>query len=204
MKWYGKIRKTRAGTFTLLAVTFIILFTADTLWRKAEPLIADIAESKAETMVTEILSGETALSDYNNIIKIRYSSNGNVTSVETDTNLLNAAKAQLCRQICEKLKNASLKVKVDLGDLTGSPLTLGNGIKLTIHLSSYSATVTDISTQFYSAGINQTLYRITAQTRVTFSVILPRLEKRVVTTDAEIPLCETLIVGEVPQYYNGK
>ena len=204
MKWYAKRHQTRLGTFLLLSLTFVILFAADTVWRKAEPLIADIAESEAETKVTEILSSEAVLPSYKNILKIKYSSNGSVAAVETDTELLNAAKAELCEGICEKLKSADLKVKIDLGDLSGSPLTVGNGIRLTVRLSSYSAAVTDISTQVFSSGINQTLYRITAQTKVTFTVILPRLEKRTLTVYADVPLCETLIVGSVPDYYGGK
>lgn len=204
MKWYVKKRNTRLETFILLALTFIILFTADTIWKKAEPLIADIAQREAETMITEILSSETSLPEYGDILIIKYSSDGSVSSVEIDTQKLNSAKAKLCTQICEKLKNASLKVKVDLGDITGSPLTLGGGIKIKVHLNSYSATVTDISTQVFSAGINQTLYRITAQTKITFTIIMPRLEKHNVTSYAEIPICETLIVGDVPTYYSKK
>ena len=58
----------------------------------------------------------------------------------------------------------------------------------------------DFKTSFESAGINQTRHRIYLEAKTQVKVVIP-LTTSTKEVKAQIPICETIIVGEVPESY---
>jgi len=141
---------------------------------------------------------------YSDIALINYSPDGSVVSVGTDTAKLNYIRGVMSESLSDNLRklSGSATVEVPLGSLL-SVFLAGRGVRLKLHLDSINTTDVDFSSEFVSAGINQTLHRIKMKVTVEFTVLVASFKVKTVST-ANFAVCETVIVGKVPEVYFGK
>ncbi len=126
--------------------------------------------------------------------------NGEVNALAIDSLILNKITAELTFEASRRLENMRSSFSLPLGNATGIELFSGKGpgIKLTVvPLGSVCAAT---ESKFISAGINQTLHRISVRIDVLINVLAPfcSAEKEISCVFA---LCETLIIGKVPELY---
>ena len=84
-----------------------------------------------------------------------------------------------------------------IGTLTGSELLHGRGPEVPLRVTLAGNAAADFESQFESAGINQTKHRITLKIHLQLYTFIPGIN-RTVDVDTDIPVAETVIVGEVP------
>ena len=91
-------------------------------------------------------------------------------------------------------------VEISLGTFSGIAFLGGAGGN--IHFDVQPAGYVDVSfrSEFRSVGINQTLHRVVADFSSAFTLVMP-LQERSVEVVTEMLVCETVIVGEVPDIY---
>ena len=123
-----------------------------------------------------------------------------VNALAIDSLILNKITAELTFEASRRLENMRSSFSLPLGNATGIELFSGKGpgIKLTVvPLGSVCAAT---ESKFISAGINQTLHRISVRIDVLINVLAPfcSAEKEISCVFA---LCETLIIGKVPELY---
>ena len=156
-----------------------------------------VDEEVKNLMLEEFLS-------YDKITLITRDSEGKVTSVSINSVLVNNFANELDIKIGDRVESAeTIRNEVYLSGLIGSDLLSGIGPKIPIKFQPISVTHADISHSFEEAGINQTIHTIRLSVSVDIEILLP-LAHSTITVVSEMPIAQTLIIGNVPKTYFNK
>lgn len=161
--------------------------------------LENCATSALDSAVLDVLEDENI--EYSQLINVSTDEEGRVKALETNTLEANRLKSRLSNEIVENIKNdKKATVKLPAGAFTGVVLLseLGPGIPVTL---SYGGSINStISSEFLSAGLNQTIHRIYLHIDADVSLTNP-----IIDYDCKIKtdylIAETVIVGGVPQFY---
>ena len=82
----------------------------------------------------------------------------------------------------------------------GSKLFANLGPNFKVFIIPLSSIVVDFYSEFEQAGINQTIHRIYMEINAKVQVVIP-LSNKTVEITSNVPIAETVIVGEVPKTY---
>lgn len=175
--------------------------------RSLLPRMGTIVLSCAETKITQVVNSavrkmvDEADYDFGSIADVSVGDDLVITSISVDSTAVNKIKSQLQLKINEQLcGNDAVEVTVPLGTLFGNALFFQGWPSVTYSIYFCNTLLTDISTSFVSAGINQTLHRSLLTVTANIEVIgLGVNRKSVIKTD--YLLCETVIVGRVPDSF---
>ncbi len=173
--------------------------------RSLRPVLEGLSKARVESIaaaamndaVLQILSREDNTTD---LVRIR-EANGAVYFLQANSSKLNTLAADCA--ICAQEKIASLGeqgVSIPIGTVSGVPLLSGLGPDLVLKFTPAGAVQSAFSSRFTSAGINQTLHRITLTLRATVRIILPG-DAYIVTVETQAPISESILVGSVPSTY---
>ncbi len=198
-----RIRKKLIASMLLL----LVLFTGAFIYvnRSLRPVLEGLSKARVESVaaaamndaVLQILSRED---NTGNLITI-HEANGAVYYLEADSSKLNTLAADCA--ICAQEKIASLGeqgVSIPIGTVSGIPLFTGMGPNLVMKFTPAGAVQSTFSSKFTSAGINQTLHRITLTLKATVRIILPG-DAYIVSIETQAPISESILVGSVPSTY---
>lgn len=188
----------------LVCAVLICIISADI---KLNPIVKTTAEAVINNRVAvainkaviDVMSSET--DGYGLFVKVETDANGRVMSVRTNTAELNRIRGRLTEKIAASISpGEKSSVGIPWGTLTGITFLSGRGSRVNFSYTVYGFTLSDIKSEFISAGINQTLHRISAEitVRTRGFVALSYVGCTVVTSAV---LAETVIVGEVPDAY---
>ena len=138
---------------------------------------------------------------YTDLIKINSTEDGKITSVEFDTVELTKIKSGIISLIQDRINGEEQQIlNVPIGTLTGNQYLSNRGPKIKIELKMSSAVYSKISSEFSSAGINQTLHKITLDIKTDVYFVMPWYRTSSEFETAFL-LAETIIVGDVPDAY---
>ena len=193
---------------SLLVLLVLLVSACGVFWyvnRSLRPVLEGLSKARVESIaaaamndaVLQILSREENTGD---LVTVR-ESNGSVYFVQTNSSKLNTLAADCA--ICAQEKIAALGeqgVSIPLGTVSGIPILSGLGPKLVLKFTPAGAVQSVFSSRFTSAGINQTLHRITLTLRATVRIILPG-DAYIVTIETQAPISESILVGAVPSTY---
>ena len=130
------------------------------------------------------------------LVRLEKNADGTVSNVELDSVEMNRMKARLTEAVSNRLMSLENQdVAIPLGTLLGWQLLAGRGPE--VHLQIVESNVVDT---LETAGINQTQHRVCIRFTVEMSAILPGYSTSVDVTD-EVCVAQTLIVGQVPEFY---
>lgn len=187
----------------LCSLILIILKTDDRLRLITTNYAKNRAKIVANTVINETVSRylENHSITYSDLIKINTTDDGKVTSVEFDTITLTKIKAEIITRVQNEINNRELQVlNVPIGTLTGNQYLNNRGPTIHIELKMSSAVYSKISSQFSSAGINQTLHKITLDIKTEIYFVMPWYRSSG-EFETDFLLAETIIVGDVPDAY---
>lgn len=170
------------------------------------PTIKVLAETKAEELanrsinkaVAEIIKDEI---NYSDLMNTKVDNEGKITMIESNTVMMNKIASDVALKIQEELKQVKTTTSyIPIGTALGSPILAKYGPQLKVSIEPIGTVYVNFKTDFEDAGINQTRHRIYLEVATKVKVVIP------LTTDtkevkAEIPICETVIVGDVPNSY---
>ena len=198
-----RIRKKLIASMLLL----LVLFTGAFIYvnRSLRPVLEGLSKARVESVaaaamndaVLQILSREDNTGD---LITI-HEANGAVYFLQANSSKLNTLAADCA--ICAQEKIASLGeqgVSIPIGTVSGIPLFTGMGPNLVMKFTPAGAVQSTFSSKFTSAGINQTLHRITLTLKATVRIILPG-DAYIVSIETQAPISESILVGSVPSTY---
>ncbi len=201
----GSKRRKFAIALTLLALC-AILFALYFYRRSMNPIILDIAQTrlKAETTlavneaVCAVLADET---DYSRFVTVEKNDQNDVVMLSANSALVNTlarSTAILTQKKIEQLK--SFVVDIPIGTLSGIPLLSELGDSVCVTVSPIGNVNCTFTSAFETAGINQTLHRIYINVVCKVDLIMPTMHAEV-ETNTPILLCESLILGKVPNTF---
>ena len=199
-------RRIKTGRIITIAI-MLVLFVLAYIEFKIEPSIMDLTEIKAQTLATEAINTavnnalERSKFTYADLAEINYTSDNSVGSISINTVNVNKFKADVSLETqnqLEKLQHREFNYY--LGDLTGFELLDGMGPSLVVQLNFSSSVETEMKDKMESAGINQT--QSTLEICVCAEIFLTSDEEYPnVIVKTSVPVAQTLIVGDLPDYY---
>ncbi len=170
-------------------------------------LINNYAHSKAKIVSNSVINN--TVYDYLNQKDIKYTDllnvntkeDGTVTSVEFDSVEMTKIKSGIISLVQKNINDRdTITMNIPFGTLTGNQLLNNRGPQIEINMKISSAVYSKIKSEFISAGINQTLHRITLSISTDIYFVMPWYRSSG-SYETEFVLAETVIVGEVPDAY---
>jgi len=200
----GDNKKIKKMYFVML-ILIISILTGYKALQAIDPIFVALCNDEAQNIATEITNVKSSevLSkyDYQETVKIIQSKDGRNSMLKTDIVMLNQMVSDITLAIQEELNNlANEYVEIPLGALTGNKYLVATGPKIKIKIISTGDILTDIKTEFKSAGMNQTIYRIYLNLECSVSILTSykTMEQRITN---QVLLVETVVVGDVPETY---
>ena len=184
------------------ALAFVFAAALRAVNRKADEYITELARTGLARAVTEMINDAVfesmSAGAYGELAKTAYDAGGRVRSITVDSTAVNIMRADVSRRLCEKLgKLEKFYVDVDLSNIFEDEVIFGGSpISVTVDIVPTGGVETDVKSEFVSAGINQTNYRmnLTVDASITADVI----SSFTVYVSTSINIVDMLIVGDVP------
>ena len=198
--------KKRRRRAKLLIYAALVIAALLILRARLRPYIAALAEMEGRRLGAEAITRGVARvfdqkkPDYSDVVSVAYAADGKVVSLHADAAKLNALRLDVGDAVADALcESPETSVKVSLGSLAGE-LFAGRGVSVSVKLDSIGTVDVDYSSEFLSAGINQTLHRVKMNVVVSFTILAATYRVDTQSTCA-FDLAETVIVGNVPENY---
>ena len=151
-------------------------------------------------VVTAAQLGEEGVT-YSDFVTIQRDSAGTITALTTNTAAMNQLRAELIGVVLEALDGVDVsQIQIPLGSLVDLDLLWGLGPTMKVHAMTVGTVEGEFQSQFSSAGVNQTLHKIDLELAVPLTLMLPGGAVETVC-ETQIPIAETVIVGQVPQIF---
>ncbi|MDR0880042.1 MAG: sporulation protein YunB [Clostridioides sp.] len=174
--------------------------------RTLRPTITVLAETKALELanksinqaVAELVEGQV---NYEDLMDVRLDNSGKITMIQANTIMMNELASSVALGIQEELqKGKTTSAFIPIGTALGSPILAQHGPKIKLSTEPIGTTTVNFKTKFESSGINQTRHRIYLEAKTQVKVIIPLITSTK-EVKSQIPICETIIVGDVPNSY---
>lgn len=178
----------------------LFLFSFD---KTITPTVMAVADAEMRAKSLEIINQcilEEYSKDFNydDIIRIDKDHEGNVTMLKADTLKMNRIACNVAVESQKKLRElGNVGIKIPIGYIFRNNLLAYFGPSLTVKMQPIGQIETKYSSEFDSAGVNQTRHKIYVQVRTQVRVIIPT-ESNDIDVKNEIPISETIIVGKIP------
>lgn len=167
------------------------------------PTVMAVADAEMRAKAIEIVN-RAVINEYSNqfnydeIIKVDKDSEGNIVMLKADTLKMNKIASDVALESQRELvKLGEIGIKIPLGYITRNNILSYYGPNITIRMQPIGHVETRYSSEFESAGINQTRHKIYVKVKTTVRVIIP-LKSNDIEVNNEVPIAETIIVGKTP------
>jgi sporulation protein YunB len=148
--------------------------------------------------VLEIINGNTRYSD---LVDISYGQDGSIAMIQANTVKINELGNQAALLAQEKLASVGAQaLDIPLGTLIGGQLLSGKGPIIHVKMLPVGSVSSEYKTEFESAGINQTRQKIFVVLNANVRIVTPT-GSNTVEVSSEMPVSETIVVGNVPNTF---
>ena len=174
---------------------------------RLRPMVVAAAQAQTQNEMTRVVEDaiwnqlEESGVGYADLVTIQRGEDGAITAVTTDTAALNRLRAQLLGAALAALEGVDVtQIQIPLGSLLDFDLLWGLGPTVKVHAMTVGTAAGEFSSEFSSAGVNQTLHRISLELEIPLTLMLPGGRAEAVCR-TDVPIAETVIVGRVPDTY---
>jgi sporulation protein YunB len=194
----------------VLTVTLIIilLFSFSVVESNLSPAILTMAEARAHLIATETIHRilyEKVLANisYNDLVFVHKDNQQRITMMQANTIKISQIISQANLEIKDKLRTLNEDaVYVPVGQVLGSKILANFGPKIKVEIIPVGTANVQFHDEFQQAGINQSRHILYLNIHAVVSIVIPTAS-RSVAIDNQVPIAETIIVGEVPSTYFG-
>ena len=196
-----RLRRALAALLVLLLLGIGALLALD---RAIRPVLAGLSETQVEAKalaaMQEAILETLPNGDGDALLRV-YAQDGKAYLLETDSARLNRLCADCALAAQERIRQIGEQgVSVPLGTAIGPSFLNGIGPKIKVRFTPDGTVHAACESRFSSAGINQTVHRVTLKLTATVRIVLPG-GARTVTVTTEAPVSEDVIIGDVPDTY---
>ena len=192
----------------LICLVLVLLAAGGMLWyvnASIRPVLEGLASARVESAsaraMNEAILEVLGSASTGELLSAQASQEGHISLLTADAGKLNLLAADAAAAAQRRIQDLGEQgVSVALGTLSGIPLLSGLGPRLSFRFTPVGMVQSSFHSEFRSAGINQTLHRITLQLTGTVRLVLPG-RSYTVTVMALAPISENVIVGDVPNAY---
>lgn len=199
----GRTNGVRGLALIALAVLLVGAFVG--VDNRLRPLIQNYGymAARRSAMLSVYTGVEAVLADeefdYTDLVTVERDTQGRVLSAEANVMAINRLKAAASNAVMAELAAKEIQTtNIPLGSLIGGSFFVGRGPFLSIKVHTSGVVISNLSSEFADAGINQTNHRISLDMTVMMTAALP-MERVSIELQTSFLVCETVLVGEVPQ-----
>ena len=197
-----KLSKKYVNIITIIVVALLTVFF---LIKTITPVFNNLCQSEAKATATKIVNDtiDDVMENYTytDLVVINKDNDGKINSIHADTATLNKIVSNIATNIQKNIDSQENRdIYIRLGTFTGITLLSGRGPKVPIRISSIGNIDTNIKSEFESAGINQTIHRITLETKCEIQILTP-FNTIVSSIEDKVILAENIVIGEIPESY---
>ena len=202
----GRRHKGKAGFFLIVLLIVLSIYSFLAIDRKLMPTVLAFSEVKARVIATQAINDaiKAKIKDdirYQDLIFIKYNEDNRVTLMQANTALMNSIASDVALEIQQNISRiATNSIKIPLGNAFDSQLLAQYGPKIDLKIIPQGTVVVDFATEFEQSGINQTRHKVYLIINTDVRIIVP-LASETVRVVANVPIAETVIVGDVPENY---
>ena len=194
------------GGACLIALATICLFGYAAIEAAARPILFAKGEAEINNIVSDImnLSIKHALAkagDTSELLQVERDGSGKITMLSIDQGMVNQITLDSALEASgemSKLKNQSFRIP--MGNLLDSNLFSGTGPEFQITVLPAGSVSSKYYTEFESAGINQTRYKVYLVMEADVALIVGARSQDV-TLKTEAVIADAIIVGAIPDTY---
>lgn len=176
--------------------------------RNLKPTIISIAETRAHLIATETIhhvlyDKVLANVNYNDLVFVHKDTQQRITMMQANTIKISRLVSQAnlgIKEALDSLKEQSFQIP--LGQTLGSKILANYGPRINVKILPIGSVDVSFIDEFQQAGINQVRHILYLNINTTVKIVVP-LTTEGVTVNNQIPIAETIIVGEVPDTYFG-
>jgi sporulation protein YunB len=167
------------------------------------PTVMAVADAEMRAKAIEIVNRAiineySKQFNYDEVIRVDKDLEGNIVMLKADTLKMNKIATDVALESQRELqKLGEVGIKIPLGYITRNNILSYYGPSITIKMQPIGHVETKYSSEFESAGINQTRHKIYVKVKTTVRVIIPLKSNDIEVTN-EVPIAETIIVGKTP------
>ena len=115
--------------------------------------------------------------------------------------MINTISREIIKDANERIKMLDDEyMRIPIGTLTGIALFSGRGVSVKLSASPVAIIGSSFDSNFISVGINNTLHKIYLTINARVDMNLP-IKKQTINVTQQVLLCESVIVGKVPNVY---
>lgn len=191
--------KKRIIIFLIISVLVIVFFEI-----RLKPVTDGIAEVQAQSLSTKLINQTVTdiIDEYDiqcdDLEEIVYTSDGSISSVNTNTVNVNKLKNAISINIQDNLSDIkNRRVDVPFGTILGSRLFNGQGPDIPLYITLSGNVKSDFESTFESGGVNQTVHKLSVKISADITIIMP-MSTATTTVETSVLVGETVIVGSVP------
>lgn len=188
-----------------MAVAVLMVCSVVVVDNRLRPLVQSYGYMAARraAMLAVHTGVEAVLADevlgYTDLVTVERNSEGHILSAEANVNAINRLKAAATNAVMAELSAREVQTaSIPLGNLVGGSFFTGRGPFLSMKIHSSGVVISNLSSEFGDAGINQTNHRISLDMTVMMTAALP-MERVSIELKTAFLVCETVLVGDVPQ-----
>lgn len=187
-------------------ILFLLVCLALFLHFFVYPPIKALAKAETETHIERLFNeklGEVLLSDEfksGDMIAMTHTADGRVASVAVDTVRLNLLKYRVASAVLAEIGARDIALSLPFSSLFGVLLFARTDGALPVRVHVAERLSARFSSEFEESGINQTLYTLSFGLNIGVTCLLPCGIYRTAIV-CEAPVCELLIVGDVPDSF---
>lgn len=191
----------------IIVILFIALMVVISVCNSVGPIFDTLCEDEAKSLATMITNKEAGNVmkeySYEDLFSIEKDEQGNIHMIKSNVFPINEIISKIPVKIQESINNEGRgDIKIALGSFTGIKILAGRGPNVDIRISSIGNVETDLKSEFYSQGINQTLHRVYLQIKCEITILTPFNNIKEQITN-QVLIAENVIVGHIPSsYYN--
>lgn len=200
------LKKKRKRKFVLIFVLTIIFSLIIFFGTNISNIVYSYSESKVRALsvkavnnaVSELVTNKNI---YDNLVNITTDNEGKIKLIQANSIQINMLTKDLIKTSQIKLEKIGADgINIPIGTFSGINLLNGRGPSVNIKLIPVGAVTCSFQSEFKSAGINQTIHKLYVTVDTQVNIILP-LKNNTVKTTTSIMICESVIVGDIPEVY---
>lgn len=191
----------------IIAVLSISLTVVLVVCKAVGPVLDTLCRDEAKSLATLITNQEATkvMEQYNyeDLFSIEKDEQGNILMIKSNVFPINEIISNIPIKIQERINSQGRNsIKIALGTFSGIKILAGRGPNINVRISSVGNVETDLKSEFYSQGINQTLHRVYLQIKCEITILTPFNNMQEQITN-QVLIAENVIVGHIPSsYYN--
>lgn len=191
--------------FLLFLMIALLLYGCSVFTQRLEQAMKTFAQTTGNAMLSLTLQNalyQEIRDKAEEYVTVERDASGRVTAIQIHSTELSLLASELTVRMLEELRDYRNEAfGIPLGNLAPNALLSGRGPLIHIRPVSAGNIANELKSTLESAGINQTLHRVSLHFSVTVNYLAP-LESCMDTISFDLLIAETLVVGEVPILYH--